>query len=164
MAYPTYPYPGYQPTPYYPGPVPDQLAQLRQNQAMQNMPQPMPQPAPVQYQQPMFAPQPFPYSCEVIWISSEKEAEDYIVAKNSAVALWDRKNAVLYLKETDASGQPHMDIYDLSRRGDEQAAPSQKLPQIDLSGYVTWDKLEDYLSERLKKPARAAKQKEDEQQ
>ena len=28
MAYPTYPYSGYQPTPYYPGPVQDQLAQL----------------------------------------------------------------------------------------------------------------------------------------
>lgn len=36
MAYPTYQYPGYQPTPvYYPSPVPDQLAQLRQNQMPQ---------------------------------------------------------------------------------------------------------------------------------
>ena len=46
MAYPNYPYPGYQPVPnYYPGPVPDQLAQLRQNQ-MQQIPPNMIQPAP----------------------------------------------------------------------------------------------------------------------
>ena len=108
----------------------------------------------MQYQQPMFAPQAFPYSCEVIWISSEKEAEDYIVAKNSAVALWDRKNSVLYLKETDASGQPHMDAYDLSKRGEEKAAAAP-VPQIDLSRYVTLEQMEDILTERLKRPARA---------
>ena len=45
MAYPNYPYPGYQPVPnYYPGPVPDQLAQLRQQQMMQPAPNLVPQP------------------------------------------------------------------------------------------------------------------------
>ena len=42
MAYNPYPYGGYQPTPgYYPGPVPDQLAQLRQNQQIPAQPQMM---------------------------------------------------------------------------------------------------------------------------
>jgi len=49
MAYNPYPYGGYQPTPgYYPGPVPDQLAQLRQNQMQQIQPQMMQQPIPQQ--------------------------------------------------------------------------------------------------------------------
>lgn len=39
MAYPTYSYPGYQP--YYPQAVPDQLAQLRQNQQIPAQPQMM---------------------------------------------------------------------------------------------------------------------------
>jgi len=42
MAYQPYPYSGYQPNPYYPGPVPDQLAQLRQNQQIPAQPQMMP--------------------------------------------------------------------------------------------------------------------------
>lgn len=49
MAYQTYPYGSYQPAPYYQGPVPDQLAQLRQNQVQQippNMIQPAPNLAP----------------------------------------------------------------------------------------------------------------------
>lgn len=159
MAYQPY-YSGYQPNPYYPGPAPDQLAQLRQNQMQQSMMQGPQMGQQIQYQQqPMFAPQPFPYSCEVIWISSEKEAVDYIVAKNSAVALWDKNNSVLYLKETDASGQPHMDIFDLSKRGEEK--PVQATPQIDLSRYVTIDQLEDILAERLKKPSKPVKTKED---
>lgn len=160
MAYQPYQYPGYQPAPYYPGPVPDQLAQLRQNQMQQPMMQGPQMGQQIQYQQqPMFAPQPFPYSCEVIWISSEKEAADYIVAKNSAVALWDKNNSVLYLKETDASGQPHMDIFDLSKRGGEK--PAQTSPQIDWDKIVTWDKLDEYLAERLKRPSKPVKTKED---
>lgn len=162
MAYPTYQYPGYQPAPYYPQPVPDQLAQLRQNQMQQSMMQGPQIGQQMQYQQqPMFAPQPFPYSCEVIWISSEKEAVDYIVAKNSAVALWDKNNSVLYLKETDASGQPHMDVFDLSKRGEEKREAAQA-QQIDLSQFVTREQLEEILSERLKKPSKPAKPKEDE--
>ena len=41
MAYQPYPYGGYQPAPYYPGPVPDQLAQMRQQQMIQPPVQPM---------------------------------------------------------------------------------------------------------------------------
>lgn len=94
----TYPYYGYQPYPSYQPPVPDQLAQLRQQQ---------------QYQPPMqqAAQQP-----SIQWVSSERAAYDYLVAPNSAVALWDSTAPVVYLKQADASGKPSMKIYDLVER------------------------------------------------
>ena len=87
-------YPYYQPYPYYPQPVPDQLAQLRQNQ----------------FQQPR---QEAP---SIVWVQSEQEALNYLVAPNSAVTLWDSNSPVVYLKQADASGKPSMKVYDLVER------------------------------------------------
>lgn len=102
-----YPYYGYQP---YQAPMPDQLAQLRQPY------QPMQQP--VQQGQ------------SIVWVQNEQEAFNYLVATNSAVALWDSNNPVIYLKQADAAGKPSMKIYDLVERG-------QRPAQISSSEYVT---------------------------
>lgn len=96
-------YPQYQPG-YYPAPVPDQLAQLRQNQL-----QPMQQPQ-------QFQPQQNPPASSIVWVQSEQEALNYLVAPNSAVTLWDSNSPVVYLKQADASGKPSMKIYDLVER------------------------------------------------
>ena len=87
---PNYPYYGYQP---YQPPVPDHLTQLRQPY----------QPAQQQGQ-------------SIVWVQNEQEAFNYLVAPNSAVALWDSNNPVIYLKQADASGKPSMKIYDLVER------------------------------------------------
>ena len=92
-----YPYYGYQPYPSYQPPVPDQLAQLRQQQYQPPMQQTAQQPS-------------------IQWVSSERAAYDYLVAPNSAVALWDSTAPVVYLKQADASGEPSMKIYDLVER------------------------------------------------
>lgn len=162
MAYPTYQYPGYQPAPYYPQPVPDQLTQLRQQQ----MQQPMIQgPQMGQQGQPM---QPQPLSANpmagsaqngMIWVSGRQEADGYLIAPNSAVALWDANNPVVYLRKADSTGKPSTVVYDLVERTDNP--PAQAAPQIDWDKIVTWDKLDEYLSERLKKPARGITKKED---
>ena len=76
--------------PYYQPPMPDQLAQLRQYQAQ-----------PQQAQQSM------------VWVSGEQEAMAYLVAPNSAVALWDSNSPTIYLKKADASGKPTMQVFDL---------------------------------------------------
>ena len=94
MAYPYY---GYQPYPSYQPPVPDQLAQLRQQQYQPPMQQAAQQPS-------------------IQWVSSERAAYEYLVAPNSAVALWDSSAPVVYLKQADASGKPSMKIYDLVER------------------------------------------------
>ena len=85
--------------PYYQPPMPDQLAQLRQYQAQ-----------PQQAQQSM------------VWVSGEQEAMAYLVAPNSAVALWDSNSPTIYLKKADASGKPTMQVFDLVER---TSAPKQ---------------------------------------
>lgn len=163
MAYQPYQYPGYQPAPYYPGPVPDQLAQLRQNQQMQNMAQPQPQMMQAQPMQASMAQVPAggPQNNGIIWVSGKAEADGYLVAPNSAVALWDANNPVIYLRKADSTGKPSTVVYDLVERT-ESTAHQQAIPQIDMSQYITRDQLEDILAERFKRPVKAAQKKEEE--
>ena len=84
--------------PYYQPPMMDQLGQLRQQQYMpQAYQQPM-QPVQTMQQQ-----QPGP---SIVWVQGEQEAMAYMVAPNSAVALWDSLAPVVNLKQADASGKP----------------------------------------------------------
>ena len=145
MAYQPY-YSGYQPNPYYPGPVPDQLAQLRQQQMQQIQPQMMQQPV--------------TQTGGINWEGSKIEADNWPIAPGCAVALWDSNNPVIYLRQADSTGKPSTKVYDLVERTDNPA-PQQSTPQIDMSRYVTIDQLEEILSERLKKPVRQTKPKED---
>lgn len=123
MPYQYYP-PQYQPG-YYPAPVPDQLAQLRQNQF-----QPMQQPQQFQTQQNPPAP-------SIVWVQSEQDALNFLVAPNSAVTLWDSNSPVVYLKQADASGKPSMKIYDLVERN---SRPVQA-PVAPAMEYATKDEL-----------------------
>lgn len=162
MAYQPYPYQGYQPAPYYPQPVPDQLAQLRQNQMQQPImqgPQIGQQGQPMQPQQLPANPMAGSAQNGMIWVSGRQEADGYLIAPNSAVALWDANNPVVYLRKADSTGKPSTVVYDLVERTDNP--PAQAAPQIDWDKVVTWDKLDEYLSERLKKPSKPVKTKED---
>lgn len=103
MGYPYYN--GYQPQFYQP-PMPDQLAQLRGAQ-YQSIPQQIPQVQPQQTQ---------PGGQSMVWVSGEAEAMAYLVAPNSAVALWDSNAPTIYLKQADASGKPSIKVYDLVER------------------------------------------------
>lgn len=161
MAYQPYPYGGYQPAPYYSQPVPDQLALLRQNQVQPMMPgsQMAQQGQPMQPQMPPSNPMAGSIQNGMIWVSGQQEANGYLIAPNSAVALWDQNNPVVYLRKADSTGKPSTEVFDLVPRLDSQ--PAQPVPQFDLNNVVTWDKLDEYLSERLKKPVRQTKPKED---
>lgn len=162
MAYQPYPYPGYQPATYYPQPVPDQLAQLRQNQMQQPMmqgAQMAQQGQPMQSQIPSANPMAGNVQNGMIWVSGRQEADGFLIAPNSAVALWDQNNPVVYLRKADSTGKPSTVAYDLVERTDNP--PTQPAPQIDLSRYVTIDQLEDILAERLKRPSKPTKPKED---
>ena len=110
MAYPYF-------NPYYPQPMPDNLMQMRQQQMMQPMQQPMSQPV----QQNPIA------QGSVQWVSGEQEARGYLIAPNSAVALWDSTAPTVYLKQADASGKPTLKIYDLVERAETpRTAPQEK--------------------------------------
>ena len=97
---PSYPYYNYQPQ-YYQPPMQDHLAQLRQQQYQQQASQTM------------------------IWVAGEQEAMSYLIAPNSAVALWDSTAPVIYLKQADASGKPSIKIYDLVERTQRPAQAAQ---------------------------------------
>lgn len=154
MAFPTYPYPTY--PSYYGQPMPDQLAQLRQSPMQPQMipqqmaPQPMQQPAQQAQAQ----------TGGIIWVGSKQEADNYPIAPGCAAALWDSNSPVIYLRQADSTGKPSTKTYDLVERTE---APSQKLATKipDMSQYITREELESILSERLKKPARASKAKEE---
>ena len=163
MAYQPY-YSGYQPNPYYPAPVPDQLAQLRQQQMQQQMIQP-----PVQPMQANPIQQPAPQNGGINWVGSKTEADNWPIAPGCAVALWDSNNPVIYLRQADSTGKPSTKVYDLVERMDGPAQ-QQAASQVDLSRYMTIEAAEEMieqrvneiLSERLKRPAKPAKPKEDE--
>ena len=101
-----------------------------------------------------------PQNGGIIWVSGKAEADGYLVAPNSAVALWDANNPVIYLRKADSTGKPATVVYDLEERTDNPA-PRQAAPQVDLSQFITRDQLEDILAERLKRPVKAARTKED---
>lgn len=149
MAYPVYQYPNY--TPYYAQPVPDQLAHLRQQQMMQP---PVQQP-PMQMQ-PSAAGQ---TGNGILWVGSKQEADNYPIAPGCAVALWDSNNPVIYLRQADSTGKPSTKVYDMVERQEGQAQQAQT---PDLSQYVTWDKLEEYLTKRSKRRTKNNEQEETE--
>ena len=125
MPYQYYP-PQYQPG-YYPAPVPDQLAQLRQNQFQPNMQQ--------GFQQTQQPAQPTIQS--MIWVNGLNDAKNYLIAPNSAVTLWDSNSPVVYLKQADASGKPSMKIYDLVERN-SRPVQAPIAPAVE---YATKDEL-----------------------
>ena len=149
MAYPNYAYSGY--PAYYPQPVPDQLAQLRQQQMVP------PAVPPMQTNQ---IQQPAPQNGGINWVGSKTEADNWPIAPGCAVALWDSNNPVIYLRQADSTGKLSTKVYDLVERTDNPA-PQQTAPQIDKSWYVTIYQFEDILVERLKKAVMQTKPKED---
>ena len=125
MAYTPY-YPGYQPM-YYQPPMPDQLAQLRGQQFQPTMQGPQVPSAPPQQN-----------GQSMVWVSGEQEAMGYLIAPNSAVALWDSNSPTIYLKQADASGKPSIKTYDLVERTQRPA----QAPQAQAIEYAPLSRLE----------------------
>lgn len=138
----------YYQNPYYPQPMPDNLMQMRQHQMMQPAPPPVPQ-NPVA-------------TGGVQWVSSEQEARGYLIAPNSAVALWDSTAPTVYLKQADASGKPTLKIYDLV----ERAETPRTAPQENGVEFVTrkeFDALAALVGEIKGKKKRKTEEDEDDE-
>lgn len=147
MPYPYYPY---QPN-YFQPPMPDQLAQLRQNQFQPNMQQ--------GFQQTQQPAQPTIQS--MIWVNGLNDAKNYLIAPNSAVALWDSTSPVVYLKQADASGKPSMKTYDLVERNSRpvQAPSSPAVEYAPLSRLEALEAKLNALEAVREQPAKAAAKK-----
>ena len=143
MAYPYF-------NPYYPQPMPDNLMQMRQQQMIQPMQQPMSQPV----QQNPIA------QGGVQWVSGEQEARGYLIAPNSAVALWDSTAPTVYLKQSDASGKPTLKIYDLVERAETpRTAPQEK--GVEFVTREEFDRLAALVGEIKGKKKRKVEEDED---
>lgn len=140
----------YYQNPYYPQPMPDNLMQMRQQQMMQPMQQPMSQPV----QQNPIA------QGGVQWVSGEQEARGYLIAPNSAVALWDSTAPTVYLKQADASGKPTLKIYDLVERTETAPAASQK-SSVEFVTREEFEKLAALVSEMKGKKKRRMEEEDD---
>lgn len=128
MAYGMY---GYQPG-YYQPPIPDQLAQLRQ----QYQPQ---------YQQPPQAPQQ-QNGNGVLWVQGEAGAKSFMVAPGNSVMLMDSESNTFYLKSCDQSGMPSMRVFDYQERTNASHPASHPANQIKNPEYVTWDAYNELVS------------------
>lgn len=168
----TYPYGSYQ-SPYYTqqmqgqvAPIPMQPSQQIQTQMMQQ-PQIIP---PVQSQQANLSV--VNQGNGMIWVPNFAAANDYIVAANNAVALWDSSSPYVYLKQADSTGKPTIKVYELVERDLNQRAniqPQAQFPDFnqfvkrdDLQGFITRDDLEEIISERLKRTVKSTAKKEEE--
>ncbi len=136
----------YYQNPYYPQPMPDNLMQMRQQQMMQPAPPPVPQ-NPVA-------------TGGVQWVSSEQEARGYLIAPNSAVALWDSTAPTVYLKQADASGKPTLKIYDLVERTETASNAPQK-PGVEFVTREEFDRLAALVGEIKGKKKRKVEEDED---
>lgn len=136
----------YYQNPYYPQPMPDNLMQMRQQQMMQPAPPPVPQ-NPVA-------------TGGVQWVSNEQEARGYLIAPNSAVALWDSTAPTVYLKQADASGKPTLKIYDLVERAETpRTAPQEK--GVEFVTREEFDRLAALVGELKGKKKRKVEEDED---
>lgn len=110
------PYPYYG-NPYYPQPMQDNLAQLRQ--------------------QPMMQPAQQTQSSGVIWVQGEEGAKAYMVAPGNSVMMLDSEGSRFYIKSTDQSGMPlPLRVFDFKERAAAQQATQTAFQTAEVE-YVT---------------------------
>ena len=91
----------------------------------------------------------------IIWVPNEQAANDYLVAPNSAVTLWNSNAPVVYLKQADASGKPSMKVYDLVERTQRPV----QAPAVEYAPLSRLEALEARLNEltAVKESSKSAK-------
>ncbi len=143
-GYPNQPYQAY--APYYTQPMPDQLAQLRQNAMMQ-------QPVVGQTQQ---------QNTGIIWVQGEAAAKSHPVANGATVTLWDSEQPTIYIKHVDESGMPSMRIVDYTERSQAARMP-QNAMNAPMQEYVTRDEFAALVARVDEYGAKKTKKKESEE-
>ena len=83
-----------------------------------------------------------------VWVDGIEEANNFYVAPNNAVQLWDKNLPCIYKKSADAAGKPTMQIFDLVERKSETTSKNDF--KADLSDFVKRDEII-LLEERIAK-------------
>ena len=96
----------------------------------------------------------------IIWVPNEKAANEFIVAPNNAVTLWDMNAPVVYVKKADASGKPAMTTYDLVERSTAPVSPTapQTVPTVEYVTRKDFDELAAKVAALSVKPVRKVKE------
>lgn len=103
-----------------------------------------------QYQQPTQMPTQIPTQQNngFVWVDGIEEANNFYVAPNNAVQLWDKNSPCIYKKSADSTGKPSMQIFDLVER--KTQAPSKSDLNADFSDFVKRSEITQ-LEERVAK-------------
>lgn len=129
---------------------------------MQTMQEPMMRP---QYQPtPQYQPPQQSGGQSIIWVPNEQAANEFIVAPNNAVTLWDMNAPVVYVKKADASGKPSMTAYDLVERVTAHVGPTapQTVPTVEYVTRKDFDELAAKVAALSVKPVRKVKEADNE--
>ena len=138
MAYTPYYAPYYRPMNYYNPAIPQDAANMQNQQPIQQ-PQQMPIQQPIQPIQ-MAQPTPMP-SKDMLWVLNETEATSYPVAPNNSVTLWDKNKDTVYIKSVNMQGVPSMRILDYTERTTDNAPkmPEKHVCQCGKENFVRID-------------------------
>lgn len=83
-----------------------------------------------------------------VWVDGIEEANNFYVAPNNAVQLWDKNSPCIYKKSADSTGKPSMQIFDLVERKTE--TPLKNDFKADFSDFVKRNEITQ-LEERVAK-------------
>lgn len=156
-----YPYVGYQPNYYQQPQMTDQMNAFRQGQMQPQISQPPQMMAPMN--QPPLASMVGNQGNGIIWVPNYAAANDYLVAANNAVALWDQNEPFVYLKQADSSGKPTIKAFKLVECDpNQQQNKTADIQLPDFTQFITKDELEEILDSRLKKATKTSAKKEEE--
>jgi hypothetical protein len=85
---------------------------------------------PIQPMQQQYQPQ--------IWVSGKAEADQYQIAPNTTIPLWDRNEQVIYLKSADQSGKYSMDILEYHSKNEEQKSKHEGITREEFQNTIDW--------------------------
>lgn len=137
--------PFYRPMNYYNPVIPQDMANVQNQQSIQQAQQ-MPMQQPIQ-QMPMAQPTQMP-SNDMLWVLNETEATSYPVAPNNSVTLWDKNQDTVYIKSVNMQGVPSMRILDYVERTADNAPKTPVKHECQCGGkFVSIDKFNALQSE-----------------
>lgn len=132
----------------YPGTY-QQMTVPQWQQMSQQMTQPIQTP---QMTQPMI-------NNTIVWVKSQKEAEDYLVAPNNSMVFMDEAMTHLYMKSADQFGRPTFSSKRLTDDTPQTVVDApEPLEQLDTDKYMTKDEFKAWVDDTLEKRLSELKQ------
>lgn len=87
----------------------------------------------------------------IVWVKSQKEAEDYLVAPNNSVVFMDEAMTHLYMKSADQFGRPKFSSKLLTDDTEKPSEPRREPETVDTEKYLTKEEFAAWIDESLEK-------------